>query len=80
VQFVSEPLSDIPIPDQAGIPEAQTTFGTLKESQAQGDALALLNARRRIIRFRLGSDLEGELGHLLESMKLLSTSDLLQPA
>lgn len=80
VQFVSTPSSDIPIPDEPGSQEAQTTFGALMRFQAQGDAQALLNARRRIIRFRLSSDAQDDLKRLLEEMKYEETSSLLQAA
>jgi hypothetical protein len=68
IQFVSTPAADLPIPDEPGSSEAQTTFAVLKEAQAQGDAQALLNARRRIIRFQVSSDAERDLERLLEGM------------
>lgn len=77
VQFVSTPSSDIPIPDEPGSPETQTTFGALMKYQAQGDAQALLNARRRIIRFRLSNDAERDLKQLLQAMKRRQKSGVL---
>jgi transaldolase/glucose-6-phosphate isomerase len=59
IQFTSDPDEDIPIPDEAGKPQSNITFGTLKMAQALGDGQALLDAKRRFIRFHLGPDLEG---------------------
>ena len=53
VQITSEPLQDLPIPDKPGAKEAALTFGTLKMAQAQGDAKALRDAGRQVIRFHL---------------------------
>ena len=53
VQITSEPFQDLPIPDEPGDPEATLTFGTLKMAQAQGDAQALRDAGRQVIRFHL---------------------------
>ncbi|MGD2079428.1 MAG: transaldolase family protein, partial [Chloroflexota bacterium] len=80
VQFVSEPLADRPIPDRAGSQQAETTFGMLKKAQAAGDAQALLNAGRKIIRFQLSSDTTADLDRLLEGMKSKTRGDMLQPA
>lgn len=58
LQFVAEPGSDAPIPDEAGQPAAALTFGTLVLSQANGDRGALLGEDRRVIRFAgQGADL-----------------------
>ena len=67
VQFTSDPQVDIPIPDEAGKPESSMTFGLLKSAQAMGDAQALRNAHRRVIRFNLGTDVVGGLEQLLEN-------------
>jgi len=56
IQFVSTASEDLPIPNQAGETESTMTFGVLKAAQAQGDAQALLDTGRRVIRFDLGSD------------------------
>jgi glucose-6-phosphate isomerase len=53
VQFVTRPVEDIPIPDEAGKPVSSITFGTLILAQALGDGQALINAGRRLIRFEL---------------------------
>ncbi|MCP4427921.1 MAG: bifunctional transaldolase/phosoglucose isomerase [Chloroflexi bacterium] len=65
IQFTSDPLEDAPIPDEAGQPESTMTFGVLKMAQALGDARALLDAGRRIIRFHLDMDAVNGLRRLL---------------
>ncbi len=63
IQFVAEPGSDVPIPDEAGQPDAALTFGTLVLSQANGDRGALLGEDRRVIRFAgQGADLLAKIG------------------
>jgi hypothetical protein len=52
----------------------------LKKAQAAGDAQALLNAGRKIIRFQLSSDTTADLDRLLEGMKSKTRGDMLQPA
>lgn len=64
IQFISDPISDLPIPDEVGQSEAAMTFGFLKAAQALGDAQALRDARRRLIRFHLGTDVVGGVAKL----------------
>ncbi len=64
IQFASDPAQDTPIPDEAGKPAATMTFGVLKMAQALGDAQALLDAHRRVIRFHLDRDTVGALRNL----------------
>ncbi len=80
VQFVSESRLDMAIPEIAGRPEVEGTFGMLKAAQARGDALALLNARRPIVRFYLSDDVERDLGRLLGDFETRSETELRQPA
>ena len=40
------------------------SFGVLKQAQALGDAQALLDAGRRVLRFDLGRDVSGSLQKL----------------
>jgi len=54
IQFTSQTSQDIDIPDEAGSPESAMSFGTLKMSQALGDAQALQEAGRRVISISLG--------------------------
>lgn len=56
IQLVSEPLADVPIPDTAGQPQSTLTFGVLKMAQALGDARALTEAGRPVVRFAFGGD------------------------
>ena len=56
VQITTEPLQDLPIPDEPGSMESSVTFGALKMAQALGDAQALQDAGRRVIRFHLWGD------------------------
>jgi transaldolase/glucose-6-phosphate isomerase len=68
IQFTSDTLRDIPIPDEAGKPQSSMTFGTLKMAQVLGDKQALLDNQRRVIRFHLGSDVVGSLRKLAEML------------
>jgi len=56
VQITTEPLQDLPIPDDPVSARASLTFGALKMAQALGDAQALQGAGRRVIRFHLWGD------------------------
>jgi transaldolase/glucose-6-phosphate isomerase len=56
VQFVAAMPRDAAIPDEAGKVASSMNFGVLKTAQVLGDAQALTNAHRRLIRFDLGSD------------------------
>lgn len=53
IQFISSSNDDVAIPDEAGKPDSTMSFGVLKQAQALGDAQALLDAGRRVIRFDL---------------------------
>jgi glucose-6-phosphate isomerase len=66
VQFTSAHPDDVPIPDRAGAAESSISFGVLLDAQAQGDAQALLDARRRLIHFHLGTDLHRAVRQLAE--------------
>ncbi len=68
LQFTSDPVQDLPIPDEAGSPGSSMTFGVLKMAQALGDRQALLHAGRRVIRFHLGTDVVGGLERLTEAV------------
>ena len=64
IQFISDPIEDADIPEEAGNPESSITFGTLIAAQALGDGQALLNEGRRFIRFQLGRDIISNLTKL----------------
>jgi transaldolase/glucose-6-phosphate isomerase len=66
IQFVSDAIQDVSIPDEAGQGHSTMSFGVLKAAQALGDAQALLDAGRRVIRFDLGSDVMSNLMNLGE--------------
>jgi transaldolase/glucose-6-phosphate isomerase len=68
IQFTSDPLEDAPIPEEAGKPGSSITFGVLKMAQALGDAQALLDNGRRVIRFHLGKDVVGSLKRLTAAL------------
>jgi hypothetical protein len=56
VQLYATPNTDVPIPDAAGSPASDMTFGSLHWAQALGDRRALEGAGRSVISLRLGSD------------------------
>ncbi|RMF51182.1 MAG: bifunctional transaldolase/phosoglucose isomerase [Chloroflexota bacterium] len=69
VQFTNTPQQDLPIPDEAGKPESSISFGVLKLAQALGDAQALREGGRRVLRIDLGTDVSGGLRALLEGLE-----------
>jgi glucose-6-phosphate isomerase len=68
IQFISEMKNDLPIPDKAGNDKSSISFGTLKNAQALGDRQALLDNKRRVIRFNLGKDINRGLGLLTKAL------------
>lgn len=56
IQITANDRQDVPIPDQAGNTASSITFGILKAAQASGDAQALRNAGRRVIRLHFEDD------------------------
>jgi transaldolase/glucose-6-phosphate isomerase len=64
VQFISGASHDVPIPDEPGGTASSISFGVLKEAQALGDAQALKDAGRRLIRFQLDGDVVEALTNL----------------
>jgi glucose-6-phosphate isomerase len=65
IQFISEPREDAIIPDNFVNPAGDLTFGILEQAQALGDAQALKNNQRRVIRFNLGEDPISEIKKLM---------------
>jgi transaldolase / glucose-6-phosphate isomerase len=57
VQITTEPVADVAIPDEPGATASHLTFGKLKMAQALGDAQALRDAGRHVVRFHTGSTL-----------------------
>ncbi len=64
VQLISDPVHDLLIPEEAGESTSSITFGVLKRAQALGDAQALEQVGRRVIRFHLGTDVAAGLVRL----------------
>lgn len=58
IQITSDAAHDAAIPDKAGEADSAMTFGVLKQSQALGDAAALRENNRRVIRLHVGKDVE----------------------
>lgn len=56
IQFVSDAMEDLAIPDEAGAEASSMSFNVLKKAQALGDAQALRDERRRVIAFDVGTD------------------------
>lgn len=59
IQFVSDAVEDVAIPDEAGEEKSSMTFNVLKKAQALGDAQALRDNHRRLISFETGPDAVG---------------------
>ncbi len=54
IQFIATPYEDTLIPDEMGNAEGNLSFGVLEAAQALGDAQALKNNHRPVLRFHLG--------------------------
>ena len=59
IQFTSGIKEDAAIPDDAGKNESSISFGILISAQALGDYRALVDNKRKVIRFDLGNDVLG---------------------
>ena len=60
IQITTDVTQDAPIPDKAGETDSSMTFAVLIAAQALGDRQALLDAHRRVIRFKFaGSPAQG---------------------
>jgi len=57
IQLIAEPNTDLPIPNEPGSDEGAISFTVLIKAQALGDREALLNNKRNVITFNLGSDI-----------------------
>lgn len=68
IQFTNHPAQDLPIPDEAGDDASAMTFGVLKLAQALGDAQALQDNKRRLMRFHLGKDVNAALKVLTSAL------------
>ena len=54
IQFTTDTIEDVAIPDQPGFDFSAITFGVLLKAQSLGDRQALLDAGRKVIRINLG--------------------------
>jgi hypothetical protein len=59
LQITCDEPADIAIPDQSGSDASSLSFGTLKLSQALGDADALRESNRRLLRVHLADQTTG---------------------
>jgi transaldolase/glucose-6-phosphate isomerase len=69
IQFTDDVSDDSPIPDEAGKEDSSVDFGTLITAQALGDARALTDAGRKVLRFDLGKDVVGGLKKLTDALE-----------
>lgn len=56
IQLVSQPMVDVPIPDEAPDETSSIGFAALIGAQSLGDRQALIDAGRRVLRLDLGTD------------------------
>jgi len=68
IQFTSDWTADADIPDDTGAPDSSISFGMLKQAQALGDARALRDAGRQVIRFHLGAEVVSGLQELTQAL------------
>jgi len=61
-------IVDTPVEDQA-VPETDYTFGQLIRAQAAGDATALQQRGRRLLRLQAGSDAQKALGKIEDALR-----------
>jgi transaldolase/glucose-6-phosphate isomerase len=56
IQLISDDPRDVAIPAEAGEPKSSISYGVLKDAQALGDARALRERERKVLRLDLGAD------------------------
>lgn len=56
IQLLANMPDDLPIPDNPGEAKTSITFGVLKTAQAFGDRQALIDNKRKVLTFDLGSN------------------------
>ena len=61
IQFTADAVEDVAIPEKAGESQSSISFGVLILAQSMGDREALLENKRRVIRFHLGKDVSAGL-------------------
>jgi len=70
IQLTCDTTCDLAIPDEAGSSRSSISFGVLKAAQALGDAQALRNAGRPVLRVRLGRAPQEQLIRLLTELRV----------
>ncbi|MBT8378287.1 MAG: glucose-6-phosphate isomerase [Ignavibacteria bacterium] len=65
IQFIDEPLDDVPIPKTAGEKKSSISFGTLIKAQALGDRQALIDSGRKVIRIDVGTSIPDNITKLV---------------
>jgi glucose-6-phosphate isomerase len=66
IQLTQDNAVDVGIPDEIGKEKSSLTFGTLKAAQAKGDMQALIEKKRRIIRFHFKENPVAGINNLAE--------------
>ena len=74
IQITADHEKDAPIPDKAGQEISSMSFGVLALAQALGDRQALLDARRKVIRFHLSKNIIAGIKALTEAIKWASNT------
>jgi len=72
VQITCDDAIDLDIPDEAEADSSSMSFGVLIKAQAMGDAEALIQGGRRVIRLHLGAGIEPGLRTLCSSIDSFS--------
>ncbi|MBT8384060.1 MAG: glucose-6-phosphate isomerase [Ignavibacteriaceae bacterium] len=65
IQFIDEPLDDVPIPKTAGEKKSSISFGTLIKAQALGDRQALIDSGRKVMRIDVGTSIPDNITKLV---------------
>jgi transaldolase/glucose-6-phosphate isomerase len=69
IQFTADNPRDADIPDEAGSDGTSISFGVLEMAQVLGDAQALQDADRQMVRFHLGDDANAALAYLARAIE-----------
>ena len=69
IQITADDERDAKIPNEAGSPDGDLSFGTLKAAQAMGDRKALEGAGRRVVRLHIRGDIHEGLTRVVEAVE-----------
>lgn len=72
IQMLAEMPKDAPIPEQPGENSSSFSFAVLKMAQALGDRQALIDGRRPVLRFDLGTDIVDGLRRLSSEVEQMA--------